>query len=342
MPPFMIVVFDSNIWLSELGLRSGAAAAVRFFLNHSGAQVAVPEVIQLEVQHNLTNRLRTHTKEIRENYRQLITAFGKLREIVLPTEEEIQAKVEELFASLGVPQQQIPFCLESARSALIKTIQKEPPCDKTQEYKDAVIWANSVALLAIDEVVLITNDKAFYRDRTYDKGLAPNLLKEIKHLPNSLRILSSLSELLSVIQRPVLLDENELQAAFLRSFNDSVNGNLARTGFSLGTRQNVTYKLFATENPTELFLEFALFISCDDMRGEGRTSASLHIKGDGLYSPTSREFSSLRNFEEYLTYINPDGTRGETRNVFAYASGIMLGHREVTHEIRHALPENVR
>jgi hypothetical protein len=28
----MIVVFDSNVWISELGLRSPAAAAVKFFL----------------------------------------------------------------------------------------------------------------------------------------------------------------------------------------------------------------------------------------------------------------------------------------------------------------------
>ena len=187
----MIVVFDSNVWLSELGLRSGAAAAVRFFLNQSGAHVAVPEVVQLEVRHNLTNRLRTHVEGIRDNYRQLLTACGKLREIILPTEEEIQAKVEELFSSIGVQQKQIPFSLESARSALSKTIQKESPCDKTQEFKDAAIWADCVTLLATDEVVLVTNNKAFYKDRTYEKGLAPNLADETKHLPNRICIVSA-------------------------------------------------------------------------------------------------------------------------------------------------------
>jgi hypothetical protein len=53
----MIVVFDSNVWLSELGLRFGAAAAAKFFLNRSGARLAVPEVVRLEVQHNLRARL---------------------------------------------------------------------------------------------------------------------------------------------------------------------------------------------------------------------------------------------------------------------------------------------
>jgi hypothetical protein len=129
----------------------------------------------------------------------LLTALGKLREIVLPTESDIQAKVEELFASLRVQQQQIPFSLKSGRSALLKAIQKASPCDKTQEFKDAVIWAGCVALLPTDEVVLVTNDKAFYRDRTYNKGLAPNLLRETENLPNEFRILPGLSDLLVVV-----------------------------------------------------------------------------------------------------------------------------------------------
>lgn len=336
----MIVVFDSNVWLSELGLRSGAAAAVRFFLNQSGTQVAVPEVVELEVRHNLTTRLTTHAKEIRDNYRQLLTAFGKLREIVLPTEEEIQSKVEELFASLGVQQQQIPFSLDSARSALFKTIHKAPPCDKTQEFKDAVIWADCVALLASDDVILVTNDKAFYRDRAYEKGLALNLLAETDHLPNRLRITSSVSDLLSVIQSPVPLDEDQFQTAVLEAFGESINGTLARTGFNIEDRQNLTYKLFATENPSELFLEFSIAISCNDERGEGRINALLTLNGDGLFAPTNRIFTALRNFGQQLTYVDAEGVPQEIKSVHLYASGFTIGHREVTHEIRYALQDN--
>jgi hypothetical protein len=64
----MIVVFDSNVWLSELGLRSGAAAAAKFFLNRNGARLAIPEVVRLEVQHNLQARLTEHIENIQTNY----------------------------------------------------------------------------------------------------------------------------------------------------------------------------------------------------------------------------------------------------------------------------------
>lgn len=338
----MIVVIDSNVWLSELGLRSGAAAAVRFFLNQSGAQVAVPEVVQLEVSHNLINRLRTHVEGIRDNYRQLLTAFGKLSEIVLPTEEEIQAKVEELFSSIGVHQIRIPFSMESARSALSKTIRKESPCDKTQEFKDAAIWADCVTLLATDDVVLITNDKAFYKNRAYEKGLAPNLAEETKHLPNQFSILPGLSDLLGVIQTPITFDEEQLQTVVLSAFNHGIQGILAQTGFDLGKTQSITYKLFATENPTELYLEFSIAISCSDARGEGRRDAVINLKGAGLYTPIDRTFSMLRNFGEDFAYVNADGTSKETGNNYIYFSGFEIGHREVTHEIRYELHDKER
>jgi hypothetical protein len=49
----MIVVFDTNIWKSELFLQSPAAAAVRFFLRERNARVGLPEVVRMEVQEHL-------------------------------------------------------------------------------------------------------------------------------------------------------------------------------------------------------------------------------------------------------------------------------------------------
>jgi hypothetical protein len=97
----------------KLGLRSGAAAAAKFFLNNEGARLAVPEVVRLEVQHNLHARLTAHIENIQTNYRQLLTAFGKLREVVLPTSEDVQAKIQELFDSLEVAKLDIPFSFDS-------------------------------------------------------------------------------------------------------------------------------------------------------------------------------------------------------------------------------------
>lgn len=336
----MIVVFDSNVWLAELGLRSGAAAAARFFLNHSGSRLALPEVVRLEVQSNLEARLIEHIGSIQTSYRHLLTAFGSLREVILPTPDDVRSKVQEVFDSVQVPKVDVPFTLASARSSFMKTIAKVPPSDKTQEFKDGVLWADCVALLADESVSLVTSDKAFYQDRTYDKGLAANLREEVAALPNPIQVHPNLSSLLQAIRRPVKLNEELLANAFLQAHHDSVLDTLARQGFELGPRRSVEYTLFATENPAVLFLEFSMSFSSTDVRGEGRSDAVLLLRGDASYTPAAEAFSEIRNFGEHLKYRLPDGSEGESRNAIIYAAGIALGHRQVSNVVRYRLGDD--
>jgi len=302
----------------------------------------MPEVVRLEVQHNLRNRLTEHIESIRSNHRQLLTAFGKLKEIVLPTEADVEAKVTELFASVEVAKFDVPFTMESARSSFLRTIDKLPPSDRTQEFKDGVLWADCLTLLASDSVVLVTSDKAFYEGRSYDKGLAPNLQVEVNRQPHSLTIMPTLSALLQTIRTSVTLDENKLATAFLREQHESVFGTLTRHGFDLGVRLSVAYTLFATENPNVLFLEFSMEYGCADIRGESRSDAILRLKGDGSYTLATETFAELRNFGEHLSYRLPDGSEKESRNHVIFAGGLVLGHREVSSVIRFKLDSDER
>jgi predicted nucleic acid-binding protein len=335
----LIVVFDSNVWISELGLRSGIAAATKFFLSHNRARLAVPEVVRLEVEQELQARLTEHIDSIQLSYRQLLTAFGKLREVVLPTKVEVLAKIQELFDSIEVEKVDVPFSIESARSSFLKTINKSPPSDKRQEFKDGVLWADCLGLLASDAVVLVTSDKAFYKDREYAKGLAANLEAEARQRPNPLTIVPTLSALLQSLRTTVTLDEDKLAQVFLEQYKESVGGTLQRVGFELGARQSLEYTLFATETPTVLFLEFFMAYSCRDIRDEGRTDAVLFLKGDGSYMPTTGRFSELRNFGEHLKYRMPDGSERENRSAVIYAAGLVMGHKEVTNVVRYKLDD---
>lgn len=334
----MIVIFDTNIWLSELGLRSSTAAAARFYLKHRGARVAIPEVIRLEVEQNLTSRLMKHIEDIRSDYRQLLTAFGTLREIVLPNEEQVRQKIPELFESVQVDRIDVPFTLESARNSFLKTILKQAPSHQTQQFKDGVIWADCLSLAAIDEVVLVTADKAFYQDQVYAKGLSSSLSDEARDLPFNIRVLPAVADLLEAVKIAIAIDPDALQAAFIEKHRDSVLGTIDRHGFLLGQRTGFTYNFFATEDPAVLFLDFSIEIQCDDERGDGRTDARLWLKGDGSYLPESRTFTNLRNFGEHLTFKLPDGTQSEMRNAVIHVDGLVLGHKQVSSIVRYALP----
>ena len=148
----MFIVFDSNIWFSELALNSNLGAAVRFFIRKNGAKVAVPEVVRLETEHNLRNRLNEFIDNIRNNHRQLLTVFGKLKEMVLPEASAVEDKIASIFNDVGVEIIEIPFSFESARSSFLKTLRKEPPSHNNQQFKDGVLWADCVELLTAPKI----------------------------------------------------------------------------------------------------------------------------------------------------------------------------------------------
>ena len=333
----MIVVFDTNIWISQLGLRSPSATAVRYFLKKEGAQLALPEIVRLEVEHELRNRLQEFIRNIQENYHQLLTAFGHLKEVVLPSSEEIEKKVLELFDTVDVNIKEIPFTLDSARSSFIKTINKQPPSDKDQQFKDGVLWADCAHLLENDDVILVSADKGFYQDRDYSKGPETSLAAEVRGAPHKLRLLSNIGDLLKEIQQKVDLDEELLVSSFFEQNRVSINEILDRQGFILGSRLNLTRTLYITENPGLLFLEFSMEYECQDISGSNRNSAILKLKGDGIYNTLTGQFERLRNFGEELRYHFEDGTEYVTRNYVLFGVGMVFGHKEITNTFQYKI-----
>lgn len=49
----MIVIFDTNVWISDLALTSNVGSAVRFFLRERNARIGLPEVVRLETEFHL-------------------------------------------------------------------------------------------------------------------------------------------------------------------------------------------------------------------------------------------------------------------------------------------------
>lgn len=329
----MIIVFDTNIWISELGLNSPQGSAARFYLCQNKARIALPEVVRLEVEHNLRNRLKDFIDRINDNYRQLLTVFGNLKEIVLPNNDAIKLRVASIFDGVAVDIIDVPFTFDSAKKSFIRTIDKIPPCDKTQEFKDGVLWADCVELLEKDDVYLVTSDKAFFQDRDYNKGLAESLITDITGAVHSFKILSSLNYLLEEIKTEVDIDTSILLTAFMVKFGNSVNGTLERNKFYLGKIVSLKKVLYVTENPGNLFIEFTILCECKDLVGEDRTECIMTLRGDGIYNLEAHTFDSLRNFGEELNFKEGDREK-QIRNVVAYAGGLYLGHKEIVHIIR--------
>lgn len=333
----MIIVLDSNIWLSELGLRSPLGAVTRLYIRQNNARLGLPEVVRLEVERNFRNRIKEFIDRIRDNHRQLLTAFGSLKEVVLPDEKAVKDKIASIFGSLDVEIFDIPLSLSSARSSFFKTIDKTPPSDRTQEFKDGVLWADCAVLLESDDVYLVTADKAFYHDRDLTKGLARNLVDELSAATHKLTLLPSLSELVAGLRIQLAIDEDCLAATFIAQNKKSIDGILAGNGFELGARIKVNRVLYATENPGNLFIEFTIAYEAKDISGDSRMDCILTLRGDGLFETGTASFKELRNFGEELRFQPSGGGERQIRNQVIFAGGITIGHKEVTHTVRYKL-----
>ena len=123
----LTVVLDSNIWLSEQMLRHSTGAAVRFYLRRHDARIALPEVVRLEVVLHLSERMKELAATTRQAHRTLLPLAGQLRELVLPTDTELEAIAARVFEDIGVPVCDIPFTVESARASFEKCVRAEAP-----------------------------------------------------------------------------------------------------------------------------------------------------------------------------------------------------------------------
>jgi len=330
----MFIVFDSNIWRSELGLNSAKGAAIRFFIKQKGAKIALPEVIKLETEHNLKNMMKDLMSEMVKNHRQLLTIFGRIKELVLPDENEIEERVRSIFSQVKVDIIELPFSFESAKNSFIKIIDKQPPSDTTEEFRDGVIWADCLSLLKSDDVYLVTNDKHFYNSRSHDKGLAKNLADEASTYENTIKIFSDISELIAEIKSDVKIDNRLLVNAFINNNRASITGTLERNGFELIGEPIVKSSLYVTEDPTKLYIEFEIQYLCNDLSGSNRTDAKLTLRGDGNYVLTNNAFSEIRNFGEELIFKLENGEEKQLRNVVIFAGGMVIGHKTVEHSVK--------
>ena len=333
----MIVIFDTNIWISDLALTSNVGSAVRFYLREQKARIGLPEVVKLETEFHLRTMLDEHIAEIQSSHRQLLAVFGRLKEIVLPTTEEVEDLISRVFSTLGVPIEDIPFTLDSAKASLIRAVRKIPPSDKSEQFKDGVLWEDCLRVLKEEPVLLVTDDRAFYKSRETKLGLADVLKNDLKDLPNELRIFPSLHDLLSQIGTGVHIEPEILISAYLNLHGERLNSMATKHSFVLEGNPTAESEVFVTEKPSSLYVTFSVEMPCKDATNEGRKGAKILARGEGSYDTEERKFVELANRGEQLLYQLQDGTEKKLENVVLVVGSAVIGHRTVEHSVRYKL-----
>ena len=333
----MYVVIDSNIWISELGLSTAKGLALQFFVKRQRGIIAIPEFVKREVEIHIRDALTEHCENIKKSHRQLLSIFGKLKEVVLPDDNAVNECVAGLFAKVSVDKRDIAFTIESATQSLDKVIRGIPPSGpKNQQFKDGVIWADCLALLDEDDVVLVTDDKAFYHKRQSEKGLAANLKQEADQRPHQIQVFSSITDYLEEIQDQVDIDSGRLVHEFCGETKESFNRLLDQNGFEISGDPTVNVSSYVTEKVDHLYIEFEIDFPCNDITGGDRTQATLTLRGDATFETQEQIFSGFRNRGEALNFVDADGEQ-QRKNVYMMVGNVVIGHRTVEHTVRHKI-----
>jgi hypothetical protein len=326
-----IVVIDSNIWLAEQMLRHSAGSALRFFLRTSDARVAVPEVVRLEVVRHLKLELQKLARDIEQSHGRLLRHLGALKELVLPSAHELDEAAQRAFESARIDVLDIPFSIESARASFEKCVAGEPPNGpKDQQFKDGVIWADCVRLAAENPVILVSADKAFFRNRQYESGLASNLAAEARSTKFGITIVHELAALLELVRTPIAVDYGALSERLDPDVWSKLKEWVGQQGFIVGDLISGKHRLFATDDPSQAHLEFELSYRCvhpDDREG------TLLFRGEASYSPATGALGPVQQKGEEFTFGDVNSEPRTIRSLYMVGAAI-LGHRTVLHEVK--------
>ena len=328
----MFIVFDSNIWISQVGLQSTNGAAVRHFVRRRNATVVIPEVVELEVQHVLTALMLKKRKTIENLHRQLLPILGSLQALHLPSEEEIREAVAARILDIDVTTRRMSLDLTVARSSMLKVIRKQAPSRSKEQFRDGVIWAQCLELLAEGDVYLVTDDKDFYQERNYTKGLARELVAEMRACggEGEVKLLRDLTDLLQEIRVTIDLDDGEIFQIVREGQSETIDELLTAHGFGLTEEVTGDVAYFATEKADQIYFRFDLSHPCEDVTGADRRAGVLKLKGFGFLDSETNVAREVRLSNVLLDYPDwvPDGS--------ARGAVFLSGHANApqVHEVR--------
>jgi hypothetical protein len=162
--------------------------------------LAIPEVLEMELEKHKSLAAQNLSQKLLTAMRELETTTGAIQTLSSISPPEIRGAISNRIAELDNSIIRPEVTLRQVRSSLRRINDESPPNGpKNQQAKDSLLWEACIDLTAEYEVLLVTADGGFYRDRRPDKGLAENLAAEDAVQVGRLRLFASVGDLLEFI-----------------------------------------------------------------------------------------------------------------------------------------------
>ena len=304
------IIPDSNIWIKTFLLKTPMAMAFLYHVVTNNYKIGLPEVVKREIILNMKKRglqiLGDVTKDL--NYISFIHEKSKKLIDQLPNQDDILNSINERINELSSLLIDHTHSQSEFEGALEMVIKSTPPnSEKNQQYKDSLIWQSILNLCREFRVIFITEDKGFFEDRDYDKGLNYSLNETVKFNEYPLEIHHSL-EVFTSTHKSIkeTINEKEIIEKIITSAKNEIDKFLIPEGFFPKEYINSNLKYFLTNDTHKLGELY---------EHEDITEPTLTLKGNCLFIINKNEVS-----DQILDNLNFSAQRGTSRGVVSLRS----------------------
>ena len=172
-----IVVFDSSTFISEAGLTSLDASALRHYLYARGTQLAVPQVVVAECERHLSDRVAGHVKKVQSALGWLSRFCDGVSGWRPPNDTDVAKRVTAVSRGEGFGAVVLIETPSLRQRAEERCRHQEPPSHKKESLPDCKIWEHCLELLKDHDVVFVSGDGDF-RGHSQSDDLHPKLRAE--------------------------------------------------------------------------------------------------------------------------------------------------------------------
>lgn len=294
------VVLDTNIWVHHARmLRSPLGVAAAHYIARAGMTIAVPEVVEHEVDKHLIKECRDAADRAQKQYQTLSMLTGVEYLHQLP--DSVVQSFRTQFEGLDYVRW-LPVTDAQLRRAYVKSINDIPPNSPgNQQFKDSCIWEAVIDMAADGEVHFITKDKAFFAKD--EVGLASSLQSEAD-ATGPVYLYQNMESFLNAI-KPSVPDLDTARVSSLLAA--SVPTTVEDSGIMLSSVASQAFEIFATSDPHVVSLTFTLgFDATFQSPQEQSTTGRANVHGQCSYDIAHDSVSSV--FLNNVDYFLEDGT----------------------------------
>ena len=317
------IVLDSNTFMSEVGLTTKQASALKHYLFVRKIGLVVLEVVAQECQDKLAKTGKGMREGARKQMRMLANFMGGVNGWAAPSDEAIEERSRELSIAKHLRASIWPTSFESENRAEARLRYERPPSHRKKELNDCIIWEHCLDILTNKDVIFVTRDSDFLNIE--QNALHPDLLREASSVSNrTFRFFRDVESLLAEIKCKI--DPVSVEDVFTFVYDE-----IATDRLELESNSGCISERIGTVRQTPLatdqreIVEVRLDVQDTWANHDRSRVCNFRLQGSCLLDLSHRDLFNLTPSRVDLTATDQDGTVRAVKGSYVSVTGILHG-----------------